>query len=429
MFMPILSKRTRDLDHFLSAAQPLSTRAAGGAPHARTTRPCADRARHVDLGARANEMLAERSTLVKLDAVSLKLTLNDKLLRKPFDQAVLSPFLKAYAKRAGTAVTLDQISCVKVDGVILGDLSIAASIVLLTTEAVDTEIILLHPDLRRPAPPNPKPSFEYNPFGAVSDGPAARAPPGAPLADFDEDGRSDVERLKEARRAAREAREAAAAAAGLSVGERVVVCGLQSDTGRAMNGLQGVVVGWIAEKQRWEVRLDGAEAHKTINLKPENARPLQPRPPARQDEAGEGGAEAPPAAPAAPASSASVAPSSEPSAARALEAQLEALLAAEGDEAIRREVAELRASLAQVDEEDVEAAEELGELRERATALRGRLAARQAALDEVDLSSLEAEARQAARGRRKAACAELETLLPEVQALCEEILAARKRLA
>ena len=382
----------------------------------------------MDLGARANEMLAERSTLVKLDAVSLKLTLNDKLLRKPFDQAVLSPFLKAYAKRAGTAVTLDQISCVKVDGVILGDLSIAASIVLLTTEAVDTEIILLHPDLRR-APPNPKPSFEYNPFGAVSDGPAARAPPGAPLDDFDEDGRSDVERLKEARRAAREAREAAAAAAGLSVGERVVVCGLQSDTGRAMNGLQGVVVGWIAEKQRWEVRLDGAEAHKTINLKPENARPLQPRPPPRQDEAEEGGAEAPPAAPAAPASSASVAPSSEPSAARALEAQLEALLAAEGDEAIRREVAELRASLAQVDEEDVEAVEELGELRERATALRGRLAARQAALDEVDLSSLEAEARQAARGRRKAACAALETLLPEVQALCEEILAAHKRLA
>ena len=373
-------------------------------------------------------MLAERSTLVKLDAVSLKLTLNDKLLRKPFDQAVLSPFLKAYAKRAGTAVTLDQISCVKVDGVILGDLSIAASIVLLTTEAVDTEIILLHPDLRRGAPPNPKPSFEYNPFGAVSDGPAARAPPGAPLADFDEDGRSDVERLKEARRAAREAREAAAAAAGLSVGERVVVCGLQSDTGRAMNGLQGVVVGWIAEKQRWEVRLDGAEAHKTINLKPENARPLQPRPPATQDEAEEGGAEAPPAAPAAPASSASVAPSSEASAAQ-LEAQLEALLAAEADEAIRREVAELRASLAQVDEEDVEAAEELGELRERATALRGRLAARQAALDEVDLSSLEAEARQAARGRRKAACAALETLLPEVQALCEEILAARKRLA
>ena len=399
---------------------PLSTRAAGGA-----RRTNAGHARHVDLGARANEMLAERSTLVKLDAVSLKLTLNDKLLRKPFDQAVLSPFLKAYAKRAGTAVTLDQISCVKVDGVILGDLSIAASIVLLTTEAVDTEIILLHPDLRR-APPNPKPSFEYNPFGAVSDGPAARAPPGAPLDDFDEDGRSDVERLKEARRAAREAREAAAAAAGLSVGERVVVCGLQSDTGRAMNGLQGVVVGWIAEKQRWEVRLDGAEAHKTINLKPENARPLQPRPPPRQGEAEEGGAEAPPAA---PASSASVAPSSEASAALALESQLEALLAAEGDEAIRREVAELRASLAQVDEEDVEAVEELGELRERATALRGRLAARQAALDEVDLSALEAEARQAARGRRKAACAALETLLPEVQALCEEILAAHKRLA
>ena len=428
--MPILS-RTKKTTHVKMVdrrekARPLCLRPPPPPPDdARRWRsdPRSRDALDVDPGARANQMLAERSTLVKLDAISLKLTLNDKLLRKPFDQAVLSPFLKAYAKRAGTAVTLDQISCVKVDGVILGDLSIAASIVLLTTEAVDTEIILLHPDLRRREPPIPKPSFEYNPFGAVSDGPAARAPPGASLDDFDEDGRSDVERLKEARRAAREAREAAAAA-GLSVGERVVVCGLQSDTGRAMNGLQGVVVGWIAEKQRWEVRLDGAEAHKTINLKPENARPLQPRPPARQGEAEEGEAEAPPAAPAALASSASVAPSSE-----ALEAQLEALLSAEGDGAMRREVAELRTSLAQVDEEDVEAVEELGELRERATALRGRLAARQAALDEVDLSALEEEAGQAARGRRKAACAALETLLPEVQALCEEILAARKRLA
>ena len=53
------------------------------------------------------------------------------------------------------------------------------------------------------------------------------------------------------RRAAPHAEAREGAAAGLSVGERVVVCGLQSDTGRAMNGLQGVV-GWIAEKQRWE---------------------------------------------------------------------------------------------------------------------------------------------------------------------------------
>ena len=369
-------------------------------------------------------MLAERSTLVKLDDVSLKLTLSDKLLRKPFDQAVLSPFLKAYSKRTGNMATLDQISCVKADGVILGDLSIAASIVLLTTEAVDTEIVLRHPDLR--APPPPKPTFEYNPFGAVSDGPSARAPPGAPLDDFDEDGRSTVERLKEARRAARQAREAAEAPAGLTPGERVVVCGLQSESGRAMNGLQGVVVGWVADKQRWELRLDGAEAHKTFNLKPENARPLElrPRPP---------GPEAPPAAPAAPASGSSVAPSSEAGAgeagaALALEA-LEALLSADGDAALGLEAAGLRTALSRVDEEDVEAVEELGELGERAAALRGRLAARQASLDEVDLSALEDEARQAARGMRKAACARLETLLPDVQALCQEILAARKRLA
>ena len=370
---------------------------------------------------RDGAMLAERSTLVKLDDVSLKLTLSDKLLRKPFDQAVLSPFLKAYAKRTSNTATLDQISCVKVDGVILGDLSIAASIVLLTTEAVDTEIVLRHPDLR--APPPPKPTFEYNPFGAVSDGPSARAPPGAPLDDFDEDGRSDVERLKEARRAARQAREAAEAPAGLTPGERVVVCGLQSESGRVMNGLQGVVVGWVADKQRWELRLDGAEAHKTINLKPENARPLQLRPPPPEPEA-------PPAAPAAPASSSSVAPSSEAGAGEAGAAlALEALLSTDGDEALRLEATGLRTALARVDEDDVEAVDELGELGECAAALRGKLAARQASLDEVDLSALEEEARQAARGMRKAACARLETLLPDVQALCQEILAARKRLA
>ena len=179
--MPILSKRTTDVKsrifaRFCQGEPSVFYTPCPRAPLAeRRTKPY--RA-HVDLRARANEMLAERSTLVKLDVVSLKLTLNDKLLRKPFDQAVLSPFLKAYAKRAGTAVTLDQISCVKVDGVILGDLSIAASIVLLTTEAVDTEIILLHPDLRR-APPNPKPSFEYNPFGAVRAQPARRGRRGA----------------------------------------------------------------------------------------------------------------------------------------------------------------------------------------------------------------------------------------------------------
>ena len=105
--------------------------------------------------------------------------------------------------------------------------------------------------------------------------PMLRPTTGAPLNDFDEDDRSGIER------ATRKAQEAAAAAE-LSVGERVVVCGLQSDTGCAMNGLQGVVVGWITQKQRWEIHLDGAEAHKTINLKPENARPLQPVPPPRR---------------------------------------------------------------------------------------------------------------------------------------------------
>ena len=374
-------------------------------------------------------MLAERSTLVQLDDVSLKLTLSDKLLRKPFDQAVLSPFLKAYNKRTGNTATLDQVSCVRVDGVTLGDLSITASIVLLTSEAVDTEIFLK-------AAAAPEPAFEYNPFGAASDGPSARAPPGTPLNDFDEDGRSEVEQLKEARRTARQAREAAdAPAAAVRVGERVVVCGLQSASGRVMNGLQGVVLGWVADKQRWELSLDGHPPDKTVNLKPENVKPIVLAAPPAVPAASAASAAAPAAAWHGDADSSSAVPSSgagaaEGGAAPALDAaSLEVLLSATADDGLACEAAEVRAAFGRVDDEEVEAADELDELSGRAAALRGSLAARQAALDSIDISELRDEAREAARGRRKAACARLEALLPEVQVLGREILAARKRLA
>ena len=99
-------------------------------------------------------------------------TLTAKQLQKPFDQAVIAPFLKAYSKRVGAAATLEDVTCVKVDDVMIGDMTIAASVVLLTGETVDTEIFL------RASHAPPKPAFEYSPFGAAKDGPSARAAAG-----------------------------------------------------------------------------------------------------------------------------------------------------------------------------------------------------------------------------------------------------------
>ena len=69
----------------------------------------------------------------------------------------------------------------------------------------------------------------------------------------------------------------------IGAGERVVLQGLK-DAGGKWNGVKGVVVGWVADTGRWEVRPDGAEPRegppvdangmretkKTINVKPEN---------------------------------------------------------------------------------------------------------------------------------------------------------------
>ena len=78
----------------------------------------------------------ERRTLVTRGDVSLKLTLTAKQLQKPFDQAVIAPFLKAYSKRVGAAATLEDVTCVKVDDVMIGDMTIAASVVLLAVLVV-----------------------------------------------------------------------------------------------------------------------------------------------------------------------------------------------------------------------------------------------------------------------------------------------------
>ena len=45
--------------------------------------------------------------IVKLEGVTLKLTLSAKLLEKPLDKAVITPFLGAYNKKKSTQVTAE----------------------------------------------------------------------------------------------------------------------------------------------------------------------------------------------------------------------------------------------------------------------------------------------------------------------------------
>ena len=54
--------------------------------------------------------------IVKLEGVTLKLTLSAKLLEKPLDKAVITPFLGAYNKKKSTQVAADALECVTIDG-------------------------------------------------------------------------------------------------------------------------------------------------------------------------------------------------------------------------------------------------------------------------------------------------------------------------
>ena len=51
------------------------------------------------------------------------------------------------------------------------------------------------------------------------------------------------------------------------------MCGLQSEVGKGMNGLHGLVVCWREDKGRWELQLDSHKPGSTVNVKPEHLRP------------------------------------------------------------------------------------------------------------------------------------------------------------
>ena len=205
--------------------------------------------------------MASRATRVRCGDVELKLTLTAKQLDRPFDTAVIAPFLKAYSKKVGALepVSLAQVSVVRVDDEQIGDLSLASSVVLLVSEVVETEIFLKTPAVTQE-------SLAANPFGAVGGG-VSGAQAAAGTVDFDGDERSAIEKLKDERRARRKAE--GESDSGLAVGDRVTVDGLTSETGRAINGEAGTLVRFVAESGRWEVRLD-SQSERTFNLKSEN---------------------------------------------------------------------------------------------------------------------------------------------------------------
>ena len=97
------------------------------------------------------------------ESVTLKLTLSGKQLKKELKQAVLAPFLKAFTKRVAPgdegkvayavskdkAFTVEDVASIRVDGVTIGDLSIAANVVLLPRKTVELVVTLCKP----PPPP------------------------------------------------------------------------------------------------------------------------------------------------------------------------------------------------------------------------------------------------------------------------------------
>ena len=409
-------------------------------------------------------MADERKIRVSCGDVTLQLTLGSKLLAKPFEEAVLKPFLKAYAKRTGESAPMSRVARVEVDEEMLGDHTIAASVVLLARETVDAEVFLRPVEVDEALRANELCADPFAPppeivpggtGGGTAGGRTVHAPAPRDLSkdkvEFDEDNLTPIEKLKKERREARAARErleaqaaasavlqdadadaagraagatkaagsaggageagtSSAASAGapkgaaIAVGARVRVAGLTSEKGREMNGCVGDVVAWRAEKDRWEVRLDGAEG--TVNVREANLEVAASSTP-------------PPAAQSAPSAAASAGGGGDAASAPALSrlAQTEAQVAALG-----ASIAELRqraeGSLAP-GAAPAAAAADRAAARQQLSALLASINREMAGLDDLMLGDISDSAtRDGARARKKAAAATLEgTLLPAARAL------------
>ena len=205
----------------------------------------------------------ERKLRVECNGVVLKLTLSAKQMSKPFADAVLAPFLKAYSKKKGLEppVQVEQVAQVTMDSDDQTSLKVLHDIRLYDVHHhlkgakgdVEFEIFLqgssqVQMEWKRKgaaaaasgaAPPPPPPKETPPPPPPKDESDDDRAPPPTARAKFDE-------------------------------GEFVQIHGLTSEAGKALNGLQGRIGTYHADKERFDVIIDGQE--RTVSAKPANLR-------------------------------------------------------------------------------------------------------------------------------------------------------------
>lgn len=186
------------------------------------------------------EKLAERSVRVECNGTMLKLTLTPKQLQKPFKDAVLAPYLKAYSKKRGEDPPLgpDDVFQVTIDSEGQKKLKTLDNIYIDSAEyclrdcngEIDIDVYL-----KRDQPP-PKPREKW--------------------LTGDNDKKAEVEDVPKGER--------------LPDGARVEIFGLTSEAGRALNGLHGHVECWHANKGRYDVKVEGEE--RIVSAKHSNVR-------------------------------------------------------------------------------------------------------------------------------------------------------------
>ena len=347
-------------------------------------------------------MPEERKIRVTCGAVSLQLTLGAKLLAKPFDEAVIKPFLTAYAKRTGEPAELSRVARVEVDEEMLGDTSIGASVVLLKNETVDAEIFLRPIEVQESLRANEISADPFAPLpeilpstsgGATASGRTLAAPPPRDMSkdtvDFDEDNLTPIERLKRERRAARERGEAASSIEILKQAAAATVVLQEVDATSAGTS---------------------AAAQAAVSAKPTSSQaavPAMPQPPQAP----------PPPPPPPPLPPLAVAASAANAATDALD---------EAESAVARLSAELAALTDACEDGAATGEAQREEASKRAAALLSQVGRVIQALDDVAMGHLADSDREDARARKKRAVATLEgTLLPAVQRVQQQLLPTR----
>ena len=348
-----------------------------------------------DVNYDVSHMPDERKIRVTCGTVSLQLTLGAKLLAKPFDEAVIKPFLTAYVKRTGEPAELSRVARVEVDEEMLGDTSIGASVVLLKNETVDAEIFLRPIEAQHTLRANeisadpfaPLPEILPSSGGASAGGRTLAAPPPRDMSkdtvDFDEDNLTPIERLKRERRAARERGEAASS---------IEILKQAAATSLVLQEVDATSVG------------ASAAAQATVNAKPTSpqaAVPAMPQP-------------TPPTPPPPPPPPLAVAASAANAATDALD---------EAESAVARLSAELAALTDACEDGAATGEAQREEASKRAAALLSQVGRVIQALDDVAMGHLADSDREDARARKKRAVATLEgTLLPAVQRVQQQLL-------